>query len=73
MQHSNSIQNSFNLSKTNVFLYRTCLYRNWHLCTEVDCTDILYVPKLIVPMLTFNVPKNMYRKCMYRNCPVPKA
>jgi len=25
--------------------------------TEVDCTDILYVPKVIVPILTFNVPK----------------
>ena len=23
----------------------------------MDCTDILYVPKLIVPILTFNVPK----------------
>jgi len=23
----------------------------------VDCTDILYVPKVIVPILTFNVPK----------------
>ena len=24
---------------------------------EVDCTDTLYVPKVIVPILTFNVPK----------------
>ena len=23
----------------------------------MDCTDILYVPKVIVPILTFNVPK----------------
>ena len=56
MRHSNSIQKVC-LSKNNVFLYRTCLYRNWHLCTEVDCTDILYVPKVIVPILTFNIPK----------------
>jgi len=24
---------------------------------RVDCTDILYVPKVTVPILTFNVPK----------------
>ena len=44
----------------------------------MDCTDILYVPKVTVPILTFNVPKlaipnkNMYRKCLYRNCHVLK-
>ena len=44
-----------------VLLYRRrlYLYRNWHLCAEVDCTNILYVPKVTVPILTFidNVPK----------------
>jgi len=78
MRHSNSIQNNFSLSKSNIFLYRTYLYRNWHLCTEVDWIDILYVPKVIVPILTFNVskldvPKKTYWKSMYRNCPVPKV
>jgi len=62
MRHSNSIQNSFSLSKkNNVFLYRTCLYRNSEIGIYVpkwtDCTDILYVPNVIVPILTFNVPK----------------
>jgi len=57
MRHSNSIQNSFSLSKNNVIFVPNMLVPNWHLCTEVDCTDILYVPKVIVPILAFNVPK----------------
>jgi len=83
MRHSNSIQNSFSLSKNNVFLYWTCLYRNWHLCNEVDCIDILYVPKLIVPILTFNVSKlDLPKKrtasvcteiVLYRKWPTPHA
>jgi len=60
MRHYNNIQNSFSSSKTNVLLYRRCLYRNWHLCTEVDCTHILYVPKVTVTIL------KMYRNWLYR-------
>ena len=41
------------------------------LCTEVDCTDILYVPKVIVPILTFNIPKlDVTKKTSYL---VPKV
>jgi len=66
----NSIQNSFSLSKTNVLLYRRRLYRSWHLCTEVDCTDILYVPKVTIPKK--HVPKVYVPKLSCTESDLPK-
>jgi len=40
--------------------------------TEVDCTDIVYVPKVTVPILTLNVPKLAVPKKHVPKVYVPK-
>ena len=41
-------------------------------CTEGDCADISYVPKVTVPILTFNVPKPTVPKKHVPKVYVPK-
>jgi len=53
-----------------VLLYRRRFYQNWHLCTEVDCTDILYVPKVAVPKKL--VPKVYVPKLSCTKSDVPR-
>jgi len=48
------------------FMYRSGLYR-YFVCTESDYTDIDF------QCTESGCNEKTYRKCMYRNCPVPKA
>jgi len=70
MRHSNSIQNSFSLSRNNVFLYTSRLYQ-YFVCTKSDCTDN-DIQCTKTGCTEKNVPKVCNEIVLYRKRPTPR-